>query len=596
MFFERNKKFTICLLILYSFMGYSAKKALSIAVFCDIIIGKYRMAIEVACEGKMKIKKIIPLVLTGMAVAVLTGCSDDLAAKKQEDQNKTMEYWLDLSKDTEAALNIDTIYPGVSVMGIELGGMTLEEASNLIKQEINEQILTHEVVLVYGEKEWTFTFEDLGVSADADVIAQRAFEMGRSGDLRQRSLFVADLETEEEAMQIDTAFDVEKLTAIVESLSEEIKQEPIEAELSRTNGEFVIKPEKNGVALDVEKTVLDIQSVLQSGENNRKVELLVKEVKPEITEELLANVKDKIGSGATYYSASNSDREANLIVGASKLNGMVVMPNEIVSFNTMVAPITAENGYKAANVIQGDEYVLDLGGGLCQVSTTLYNAVIQAELEVIERDCHAFPSDYVTMGLDAAVAQGYIDFQFRNDSGYPIYISMWCGGGEIGAAIYGKEIHDASRKISFDYVITDVIEKPKAKEVEDPKLKPGERVVEVAGHTGYTVDTYKTVTENGESYTEWFSTSYYMASADKVRIGPKKAASNESSTKPAVPENSAGNTETSAPVQESSPSQESSSQDSAPTIEDSEAIVDTPNQESSAGQESAVDQNLTVAQ
>ena len=88
--------------------------------------------------------------------------------------------------------------------------------------------------------------------------------------------------------------------------------------------------------------------------------ILVKEVKPEITEELLSNVKDKIGSGSTYYSTSNSDRETNLIVGASKLNGMLVMPDEIVSFNTMVAPITAENGYKAANVIQGDEYVLDL--------------------------------------------------------------------------------------------------------------------------------------------------------------------------------------------------------------------------------------------
>ncbi len=545
------------------------------------------MAIEVACEGKMKTRKMISLVMVGMAALALTGCSDDLAAKRQEDQNKTMEYWLNLSKETETALNTDTIYPGVSVMGIELGGMTLDEAATLIKREINEQILTHKVVLVHEEKEWTFTFEELGVSADADVIAQRAFEIGRSGDLRQRSLFVAGLESETAEMQIDTAFDEEKLTAVLESLSDEIKQEPVDAELSRKDSKFVIKPEENGVALDVEKTAADIQAVLQDGEDGRKMELLVKEVKPEITEELLSNVKDKIGSGSTYYSTSNSDRETNLIVGASKLNGMLVMPGEIVSFNTTVAPITAENGYKAANVIQGDEYVLDLGGGLCQVSTTLYNAVIRAELEIIERDCHAFPSDYVSMGLDAAVAQGYIDFQFRNDSGYPIYISMWCGGGEIGAAIYGKEIHDDSRKISFDYVITDVIEKPKAKEVEDPKLKPGERVVEVEGHTGYTVDTYKTVTENGESYTEWFSTSYYMASADKVKVGPKKTANNETSTKPAVPENSAGSTETSAPVQESEPSQESTStQESTPVVEESTPVVDTLDQESSAAQDS----------
>ncbi len=573
------------------------KKALSIAALCGIIMGKYRMAIEVACEGKMKTKKLISLVMVGMAALAITGCSDDLAAKRQEDQNKTMEYWLNLSKETEATLNTDTIYPGVSVMGIELGGKTLEEAKALINQEVNEQILMHKVVLVHEDKEWTFTFEELGVSADAGVIAQRAFEVGRSGDLRQRSQYVTGLEAESIDMQADTAFDVDMLTDIVESLSDEIKQEPKDAKLSRKDSKFVIKPEVNGLALDVENTVADIQSALQNGEDGQKIPLLVKEVKPEITEELLSNVKDKIGSGSTYYSTSNSDRETNLIVGASKLDGMLVMPDEIVSFNTMVAPITAENGYKAANVIQGDEYVLDLGGGLCQVSTTLYNAVIRAELEVIERDCHAFPSDYVSMGLDAAVAQGYIDFQFRNDSGYPIYISMWCGGGEIGAAIYGKEIHDDSRKISFDYVITDVIEKPKAKEVEDPKLKPGERVVEVEGHTGYTVDTYKTITENGESYTEWFSTSYYMASADKVRVGPKKTANTEPSAKPAVPENSAGNNETSAPVQESTPSQESSlTQDSTPTVEESAPAVVTPNQESSVTQDSAVVQDSTATQ
>ncbi len=573
------------------------KKALSIAAFCGIIIRKYRMAIEVAGEGKMKTKKIISMVMVGMAALALTGCGDDLEAKRLEDQNKTMEYWLNLSKETEAVLDTDAIYPGVSVMGIELGGKTLNEARTLINQEVNEQILTHEVVLVYEDIEWTYTFEELGVSADTEAIAQRAFDVGRSGDLRQRSQYVSQLESKSEDMQIDTAFDVDMLTDILESLADEIKQEPKDAQLTRKDNKFVIKPEENGLALDVEKTVTDIQAVLQNGEDGQKVALLVKEVKPEITEELLLNVKDKIGSGSTYYSTSNADRETNLIVGASKMNGLLVMPDEIVSFNTLVAPITAENGYKAANVIQGDEYVLDLGGGLCQVSTTLYNAVIKAELEVIERDCHAFPSDYVPMGLDAAVAQGYIDFRFRNDSGYPIYISMWCGGGEIGAVIYGKEIHDDSRKVSFDYVITDVIEKPKAKEVEDPKLKPGERVVEVEGHTGYTVDTYKTVTENGESYTEWFSTSYYIASADKVKVGPKKPANNESSAKPAVPENSASNSETSVPVQEANPSQESSvTQDSTPTVEESAPVVVTPNQESSAEQDSAVVQDSTAVQ
>ena len=551
----------------------------------------------------MKKDKVIAMLMIGLAAVALTGCGEDQTAKKLEDQNKTGQYWLDLSKETEAKLDIDTIYPGVSIMGVDLGGKTKEEAKELIEQEINEQILNQKVVLTFEDKDWTFSFEELGISADAEVIAQRAFDVGRSGDLRQRAQFVSELLMAEEDMQIDTVFNEEQLMQIVESLDEEIKQEAVNAQLSRKNSKFVITPEKNGLELNAAMTVKDIQTALKNGTDNQKISLAVKEVKPEITEELLKNVKDNIGSGSTYYSTSNADREQNLIVGASKLNGMLVMPDEVVSFNSMVAPITAENGYKAANVIQGDEYVLDLGGGLCQVSTTLYNAVIRAELEVIERDCHAFPSDYVSMGLDAAVAQGYIDFRFRNDTGYPIYITMWCGGGEIGAAIYGKEIHDDSRKISFDYVITDVIEKPKAKEVVDPKLKPGERVVEVEGHTGYTVDTYKTVTENGESYTEWFSTSYYMASADKVRVGPKKTENNNSSNGsgskpivvvPAGPENSGGSGESSVPSQESSIPQESTAPQESGAPQDSEATQnsapqgeqsipttsETPNQES----------------
>lgn len=480
----------------------------------------------------MKTNKLVTLMMIGVAALSLTGCGDSLEAKRQEDQEKTMEYWLEWSKEAKGALDTQEIYPGVNVMDIDLGGKTVAEATTLIQQELNAQILTNQVTLQYQDKEWKFTFEELGVSADAAAIAQRAFEIGRSGDLRQRDLLIRNLDTSKEAVQLDTAFDEKQLKTVLEELANEIKVEPVDAVLSFNDGTFSVTPEQNGLALDQEKAMADIQKALQDGQDGVKIELPVKEEKPKMTKELLSTIQDKIGSGSTYYSTSNYGREQNLIVGASKLNGMIVMPDEEVSFNSTVAPITAENGYHAANVIVGDEYVLDLGGGLCQVSTTLYNAVIRAELEVLERDCHAFPSDYVQMGLDAAVAQGYIDFRFKNTTGYPIYIAMWCGGGEIGAAIYGKETHDPSRTLSFDYEITSVIEKPKAVEEYDPTLKPGERVVKSEGHTGYTVDTYKTVTENGVSTTEWFSTSYYMASADKVKVGPKKT---ENPAPPATP-------------------------------------------------------------
>lgn len=536
----------------------------------------------------MKIR-VIMMSMLAAAILTLSGCSNVRQMKEQEDQNTSTWLWQEINRGVEESLNTDTIYPGITVRGVDLGGKTKAEAAELIKSQINSEVLDQQMTLKYQDQKWTYSFEELGVSASADEIAERAYAVGRSGDFKQRIELLSSLQQQSQEMQLDIVFNDEKLISVLESLKKEVESEPVDASITRTDGEFVITPEINGAELDVEKTKADIQQVLQKAENGKEIQLIVKEKKPEITEELLSNVKDLIGSGVTYYSTYNVDREQNLIVGASKLNGLLVMPGEEVSFNTMVAPITAENGYRAANVIQGDEYVLDLGGGLCQVSTTLYTAVIWAELEVLERDCHAFPSDYVSMGLDAAVAQGYIDFRFKNDSGYPIYIVMWCGGGEIGAQIYGKEIHDASREISFDYVITSVIEKPKAKEIEDPNLKPGERVVEVEGHTGYTVDTYKTVTENGESYTEWFSNSYYIPSADKVKVGPKKAEDSEPSTTipPASvpPESSTTAPEDSDTVQDSQPTV-----DSKPTVDSQPTIDPSDGQESSnAGESSAVE-------
>lgn len=541
----------------------------------------------------MKIKMI--MIMLTATILTLSGCSNLQHMKEPEDQNTSVWLWQEINRRVEESLDTDTIYPGVTFMGVDLGGKTKTEAIELIKSQISSEILEKKMTLKYLNQKWTYSFEELGVSASADEIVERAYAVGRSGDFKQRVELLTSLQQQSQEMQLDTVFNDEKLTSVLDSLRKEVESEPADASIARIGEEFIITPEVIGAELDVEKTKADIQQVLQKAEDGKEVQLTVIEEKPEITEELLSNVKDMIGSGVTYYSTYNVDREQNLIVGASKLNDLLVMPGEEVSFNTLVAPITAENGYKAANVIQGDEYVLDLGGGLCQVSTTLYTAVIWAELEVLERDCHAFPSDYVSMGLDAAVAQGYIDFRFKNDSGYPIYIVMWCGGGELGAQIYGKEIHDDSREISFDYVITSVIEKPKAKEVEDPSLKPGERVVEVEGHTGYTVDTYKTVTENGESYTEWFSNSYYIPSADKVKVGPKKAEDSESSTTtPPVstpPESSTTAPENSDSVQDSEPTIESQPvEDSQPTIDPSGGQVSSNAGESSTVQESAVNE------
>lgn len=524
-------------------------------------------------------KKMLGLVSAGGAVflviiiAVVCGIVQRQHTGSANQEQMFQSLW-ELSKEMQEELGSNTIYPGVTVMGIDLSGMTQQEAEETIEKALGADLLKNEVTFQYGDKKWVYTYEKLGASADAAAMAEKAFAVGRSGDLRQRRQVVQRLQNQPEDMQLDIALDEAALEAVLNQLASELEVKPVDAVIQANGSEFSVTPEKKGLILNREKTKSAIQEAIKLGGDHQTVTPAFDEVLPEKTAEKLGSIHDRIGSYSTYYSTSNYGREQNLITGASKVNGIILMPDEVLSFNETVAPITVENGYHEASVIVGDEYVPGLGGGLCQVSTTLYNAVIRAELEIVERDCHSFPSDYVPMGLDATVAQGYIDFKFKNTSGHPIYLAMWCGGGEIGAAIYGTEIHDPSRSVSFDYVITRVVEKPKEEVKEDPTLAPGQRVVYVDGHTGYEIDVYKTVTENGSSHTEWFSSSSYMATPDKVKVGPAKPAQPQQPEKPKPP--------TPQQPQESQTPQESQKPEESQTPEESQQPEDSSAKEESS--------------
>ncbi len=512
-------------------------------------------------EMKMNRKKWMGIAGAGVLVliiiiAVICGIRQRTHSGSMKQDQMYQQLW-ELGKEMEQELNGSTIYPGVKVMGIDLSGMTQQEAEEAIEGALDGQLGKNKVVLQYGDKKWTYTFEELGAIADAKTMAEQAFAIGRKGDLRQRRQIIEKLKKQTEDMPLSVMLDETKLTTVLDTVAKELEVQPVDAVIQANGSEFSVTAEKKGLILNREKTIEEIQKALLHGEDNKTVTPVMDEVLPEKTSEKLSSIHDRIGTYSTYYSTSNYGREQNLITGASKVNGIILMPDEILSFNNTVAPITVENGYHEASVIVGDEYVPGLGGGLCQVSTTLYNAVIRAELEIVERDCHSFPSDYVPMGLDATVAQGYIDFQFKNTSGHPIYIAMWCGGGEIGASIYGTEIHDPSRSVSFDYVVTRVIDKPQEEVKEDATLAPGQRVVYVTGHTGYEVDVYKTVTEKGSTTTEWFNSSSYMATPDKVKVGPAKPVTPSNPTTPTNPTTPVKPPEESSTPAESQPPQES---------------------------------------
>ena len=206
-----------------------------------------------------------------------------------------------------------------------------------------------------------------------------------------------------------------------EALHTELMREPQDAYYDKETGEIV--PDVKGFAFDASEA----EKLWNAAGLLEEVRIPVKIDMPEMTEEqLVASLfRDKLGSQTTLYTYSSDARINNIKLCAAKLNGLVLNPGEEFSFNGTIGQRTTEAGFKAAAAYTDGKVVQEVGGGICQVSSTLYNAVLYANLEIVERACHQFQVGYLPWGMDATVSWGWPDFKFRNDAEYPVKIHAW---------------------------------------------------------------------------------------------------------------------------------------------------------------------------
>lgn len=289
----------------------------------------------------------------------------------------------------------------------------------------------------------------------------------------------------------------EELVSFLEKKSSKVETKPKNASIAFENGELIIVDGYNGKTVDIENTKLKIDKALKQEEN--LIPLVFKETEPEVTatelQERIGNINILLGSFSTSYSSSGSGRRHNVELAAKKINGKVLAPNEIFSYNAMVAPVTSAGGYQTATVFQGNKAVPGIGGGICQVSSTLYNAVLYSNLEIVERHNHGLPVGYVKPSLDATVASGSgLDFKFKNTSNGYIYIRAIASGGKLTIEIYGE-------KKDFEVVLsskTISTISPTVNRILDKTLEPGTEKVISNGANGYVSEAYIKVTKNGE--------------------------------------------------------------------------------------------------
>ena len=390
-----------------------------------------------------------------------------------------------------------TILKGITIEGVDVSGMTKEEALNALtayETKLGEETLT----LKIGDQTLDAPLSSFGVTYSNEDAVASALSVGRTGNIVKRYKDQKDLQHSGVNYTLSRTVNEEMVRVYVQDTCTKYDQDAKNASLTRANGEFTFVPGEQGREINVDSSVRAIVDYLENdwtdGENT--LELPVEVTEPEGSAEELAYVKDLLGSFTTSFSTSGADRSKNVNSGASHINGTVLYPGETFSTYETVSPFTAENGYAMAGSYLNGEVVDSMGGGICQVSTTLYNAVLRAELEVVERSPHSMTVHYVELSEDAAIAGTYKDFKFKNSTDYPIYIEGYTTSDKkITFNIYGKETRDSNRSISFESVLVNEV-KPNTILRDDAGQGLGYKSVS-AGKTGYVAELYKIVKVNG---------------------------------------------------------------------------------------------------
>ena len=339
----------------------------------------------------------------------------------------------------------DTISKNVYIGGVNVSGMTEEQATKAVEEKLGKGTGGNYTVKI-GDETTTATAEDFGMEWTNREVVHEAMEVAKGGNLIKQYKDKKDLQVEPKNFEVAYAPNEQAVKTYVEKLAEEYNRDAEEGDITFANGYPEVTGGETGIAVNVDQSVSSIMKALEG--DGTELTVVAEVQKPSVTKEELSQVKDVLGTATTYY-GSSYERNTNVEVGASKINGTLIMPGETFSVTAAVTPFNADNGYYPAPSYESGQVVDTYGGGICQVSTTLYNAVLKAELQVDERHNHTMLVSYVDPSKDAAIAEGLMDFIFTNNTDAPIYIYGVGYQGTLNFTIYGHETRDPNRSISF---------------------------------------------------------------------------------------------------------------------------------------------------
>ncbi|MBR2877487.1 MAG: VanW family protein [Clostridia bacterium] len=305
-------------------------------------------------------------------------------------------------------------------------------------------------------------------------------------------------------------FDADKIYA-------ELCKAPVDAKYETVDGKGYLRSAQDGYKFDK----ADLKKVIEENKDNKEpfyldVEIL-KAAKTEV--DTSGIFVDTLANYTSRITDSNADRLTNVRLAAEKINGVVLNPGETFRYLSHVEPITVAGGYKVANVYSNGKITQDIGGGVCQVSSALYSAALNAELEIVKRYAHSLTVAYVPLGQDATVASGEIDLRFINNTNAPLKIVTVFNPSGVTVKLLGQKVNKG-RTVEIENITVETMHAETIEEL-DETLQPGEKRVETNPKTGYVIDTYKKIYQDGQYVgREYISRSVYKVLHKKVKVGP----------------------------------------------------------------------------
>lgn len=412
-----------------------------------------------------------------------------------------------------------TIYDHIQFQGIELGGKTYTEAVELIKEDYLKPFLEQPLIFQIEEKKLEISMGELYKPIKVEQYIKEILEYPNGLSTMEKMELLSGKKSFNYV--ITPELEPEKIEQFVTQIERGIKKEGKDATIKvDLKSNIHITPEQAKVDLNKEKLAKKIEEVLKLGKSQtiNLTDYIIK-TNPAKTAQILGQIDTLIAS----YSSSFKDepaRKTNITLAAKAIDGIVLLPGETFSFNTTVGDTTAEKGYKEAAIIVNRQMDVGLGGGVCQVSSTLYNTVLSAGLDSVKRQPHSVPLSYVPKGLDATISYGDIDYQFQNTWEWPLYIKSFTENNNIYVQIYSNQAlsHNEYKLTSETY---EIIPSP-VEYIRDSSLEKDKKELVEKGRVGYKVKVVREQYNNGKLIgTEIVSMDTYRPSKSYYKIGIK---------------------------------------------------------------------------